>query len=500
MSLINQMLSDLEARRGGVPVAGQMVLDGLSPADMPAGSRPGPAARLSWLLLSLLVAVVTLMLVRDDLHVVVNRTMAAFDGNTAHAAISVPSASAPALVEPVKAASLPAASPALLRADVQAALTTLPAPAVKPAPIAASFSEISEIGVAKEDDGAALRIRMSAPVRYALQVDAQGLVRLELYDVRLRDGYTQRFDATDLIHDITLRANPETGELVTFRLADSAHYTGAGIAAAGDDYVLVVHCRESEPVPAAAAVVKSGAVATLRAAVSKPKPVRMAGTSPVPIAQAQKTTVHAAEQDVIRKTIPSTAKGDPAAQLYAEAMTAFQAGARGRAEAMAKDVLSMDPQSVPARVLAATIQFEDHRLGAARRTLEAGLALTPDNSRLNLVYGRVLAEQGDVSGAIERLTRAAPPAAADPQYHALIAALLQRAGRHDQAITAYRQILALEPRNGIWWIGLAISLAASGQTGDAVNAYHQALVDAALSANLRHYVDAQLSRLQKTRG
>src|SRR5579885_3546730 len=76
---------------------------------------------------------------------------------------------------------------------------------------------------------------------------------------------------------------------------------------------------------------------------------------------------------------------------------------------------------------------------------------------------RVCCQTGETGKAIELLTRDAPSPADDPDYHALLAALLQRAGRHGDAIVSYRRLLSVRPQNGLWWMGLGISLSASGQ-------------------------------------
>lgn len=153
------------------------------------------------------------------------------------------------------------------------------------------------------------------------------------------------------------------------------------------------------------------------------------------------------------------------------------------------------PGYVPAQEAYATALLRQGERGAAERALRGALATEPRAARLAMMLAHLLVERDRVDGALAALHKAAPGAASDPEYHAFIAALEQRAGRHALAIASYREVLAQSPQRGVWWMGLAISLAANGAPEDARQAFERALIDNALSEKLRRYATAELSRL-----
>lgn len=153
------------------------------------------------------------------------------------------------------------------------------------------------------------------------------------------------------------------------------------------------------------------------------------------------------------------------------------------------------PGYMPAQEAYAGELLRTQARGAAERVLRAALAREPGAARIAMMLAHLLVDRGRLDDAIAALRGAAPAENGDAEYVAFIAALEQRSGRHALAIEAYRQALALGPERGVWWMGLAISLAANGAGEDARQAFERALVDRALSDKLRRYANAELSRL-----
>ncbi len=94
------------------------------------------------------------------------------------------------------------------------------------------------------------------------------------------------------------------------------------------------------------------------------------------------------------------------------------------------------------------------------------------------------------------LERGAPHARQDPEYQAFHAALLQRAGRHDEAARHYRQALEARPLEARWWLGLAITLESQQRTPEAAEAYARSLQGASLDANLRRFAQQRLAAIK----
>jgi MSHA biogenesis protein MshN len=85
-----------------------------------------------------------------------------------------------------------------------------------------------------------------------------------------------------------------------------------------------------------------------------------------------------------------------------------------------------------------------------------------------------------------------PYAGSNPEYHAFLAGVLQREQRHAEAAQHYRDALQLTPQNGMWWMGLGISLQADQHPAEAREAYRRARAANGLSAELQAFVDRKL--------
>lgn len=92
---------------------------------------------------------------------------------------------------------------------------------------------------------------------------------------------------------------------------------------------------------------------------------------------------------------------------------------------------------------------------------------------INLV--NLLLETGSTDRAVEAAERACS-VSADPDRLAALARALDRAGRRDAAITAWRRVLAVDPRRATAWIGLGSVLHAEGRSREAASCFERALV------------------------
>ena len=160
-----------------------------------------------------------------------------------------------------------------------------------------------------------------------------------------------------------------------------------------------------------------------------------------------------------------------------------------------KAALRHDEAHVAARQALIGLLLDNRRLGEAQQYLEEGLRLFPGRSAYAMLLARVQVERGDLEGAHELLRKHGATAADDAEYHAFDAALLQRLGRHREAISGYRAALKLEPRAGLWWMGLGISLQADARAGEALEAYRRAKAAGSLTPALVAFVDERMKQL-----
>lgn len=76
-----------------------------------------------------------------------------------------------------------------------------------------------------------------------------------------------------------------------------------------------------------------------------------------------------------------------------------------------------------------------------------------------------------------------------------MAALLQRQERHQEAVTYFQKALVLAPDNGVWLMGMGISLQALQRKEEARAVYQRALASNSLNAQLREFVQQKLKEL-----
>jgi MSHA biogenesis protein MshN len=63
------------------------------------------------------------------------------------------------------------------------------------------------------------------------------------------------------------------------------------------------------------------------------------------------------------------------------------------------------------------------------------------------------------------------------------------------AIAAYRRALAQPKNEPVWWVGLGVSLEATGEPAEARDAYARAAAEPTLPADVRRYVVDRLAAL-----
>jgi MSHA biogenesis protein MshN len=184
------------------------------------------------------------------------------------------------------------------------------------------------------------------------------------------------------------------------------------------------------------------------------------------------------------------------------AETAFRSGVGqlrdGRvnaAETSFREALKEDPMHVGARQALLGLLLDGGRNDEAEQLLRHALELNPRQPRHAMVLARLEVDRGEIGGAINTLVGALPYVRSDPEYYAFLAALLQRDGRHRDAVDYYHTALQSSPGNAVWLMGLGISLRANDQFADAREAFRRAAALKQLNAELQAFVERQLREL-----
>jgi Flp pilus assembly protein TadD len=202
-----------------------------------------------------------------------------------------------------------------------------------------------------------------------------------------------------------------------------------------------------------------------------------------------------AEPSRMEKIPRDAAAADPAEHAYQKGLEAFQAGRYADSERELRAALEHKSSFIEARYLLASALMQLRRSEEAERIVAEGIRLAPDSSPLRRLAAHIRFERGDVDGALDELERSPPALEADPEYHAFVAALLQHKGKHLDAVRVYQRLLALHPDNSVWWMGLGICLEALARNAEALQAYTYAMTRGSLPPDLRQFVAERISML-----
>lgn len=188
------------------------------------------------------------------------------------------------------------------------------------------------------------------------------------------------------------------------------------------------------------------------------------------------------------QTVAQRAEGE-----YRRALASLQDGRMGDTIASLESALRIDPGHEAARQTLVGLLIEAKRPDDAIRQLQLGLTQDPRQPALAMLLARLQIERG--GSGIETLTRSLPYAGANPDYHAFLAGALQRQQRHREAAAEYQAALRGAPANGVWWMGLGISLQAEKRNDEALDAFRKAQASGALSQELQAFVERQILQL-----
>lgn len=151
-------------------------------------------------------------------------------------------------------------------------------------------------------------------------------------------------------------------------------------------------------------------------------------------------------------------------------------------------VVKEDESNVQARATLALELLEQGQKELAVSLLQEGLQKFPKQSEWAKLLARIYIDEGNYTMARDVLGKEKPSISVDPEYHALYAAVLQKLSLHEEAALTYRDLVNINPTNGLWWMGLAISLEAISREKDAVFAYKNALNGQLLTPETHRYI------------
>lgn len=182
-------------------------------------------------------------------------------------------------------------------------------------------------------------------------------------------------------------------------------------------------------------------------------------------------------------------------ERYRDALRKLSDGQTAQARGDLVEVLQSQPKHSGARLALVGIELDEKHIPQAERLLREGIQLQPQESTFSMALARLEVERGDVAAGLATLNRGMQHAGDDPEYHAFMAALLQRANRHGEAIEHYQ--VALRQREAAnWLVGLGISLEGANRVREAEQIYRRAQQSNALPPDLQDFVSQRLQQLK----
>jgi MSHA biogenesis protein MshN len=180
---------------------------------------------------------------------------------------------------------------------------------------------------------------------------------------------------------------------------------------------------------------------------------------------------------------------------YRRALASLQEGRVSTALADLDRAIEIDPRNEAARQTYVSLLLEDRRPDDAIRQLRLALGIDPRQPGLAMVLARLQLERG--GPALQTLMTTLPHASTNADYQALLAGVLQREQRHAEAARYYQAALALSPVNGVWWMGLGISLQADQHPAQAREAFTRARTGNGMTPELLAFISRRIEQLQQ---
>ncbi|MEH6358637.1 MAG: hypothetical protein V7745_06580 [Pseudomonadales bacterium] len=182
-------------------------------------------------------------------------------------------------------------------------------------------------------------------------------------------------------------------------------------------------------------------------------------------------------------------------QTNRQAQQKMRAGQQALAQRLLSELLNDYPQAHQSRATLAALLLSQGATVEALRLLDNGLQLAPEQIAFVKLKARMLLSEQQTKAALTLLDSYQTQAGTDLVFLTLLATASQRDGQHQRSVALYQQLLARNNRQAQWWIGQAISLEALKQKPEALQSYLQARRLSDISPALKAYADERISQL-----
>ena len=158
--------------------------------------------------------------------------------------------------------------------------------------------------------------------------------------------------------------------------------------------------------------------------------------------------------------------------------------------------ITVYPAHEAARQALVAVNLEYGRIDVARRLLQEGVALNPENPRFAAVLARIYMGRNDYAAALEVVNGVKMPELNGAELQSVRGSVLQKMGRHAEAADAFQISLRGTPQNGAAWLGLGISLDVLGRRPEAAESFRRAAATGMLGSEASSYAEQRARQLQ----
>lgn len=236
------------------------------------------------------------------------------------------------------------------------------------------------------------------------------------------------------------------------------------------------------------------------APASPPRPASIAKASPVALksestvstaAKAPPAPLKSESSGSVAKVVTPQHQSE---NLYSDAVALIRQGRNVDAQSILEKALLTYPGNHDARLVLARLLIDMRQIPEAKKLLLDGLQLDPQKTQFTMSLAHAHMQSAELESAIDVMQKGLTAAGDDPDYHALLAALLQRKSLHEEAVRHYVTALRKLPESANWLVGLAISLQAQRQFVGAAEAYQRA-IDLGVSPQLAQFSQERLRQI-----
>jgi len=333
--------------------------------------------------------------------------------------------------------------------------------------------------------------RTGAELTLSLSSASQGLVlrqlpekgRLELKSVSYSPELSVPLLATQLFPGIHIVSEGDNTVLTIPLAANESLKMKDASGKQGQLIVLTKTVSQTRPRPVAKKPVEE-----------KPKP-------PVSVAEKKESAITTdAEPEVDPQSLPVVKKAVPLSpeqqslRDYQKAQDELRKGDTATAMLSLRKSIGLYPLPQAYVALGGLLVNQGNNT-EARNLLNQGLKALPDNSEIAYLLARLQFDAGLVEQARQSLVSALARGRRNADYLALLAAVSQQLEKYAESTQAYVEALKLKPGQATWWMGLGISLEAQGKKSQAIEAFYKSL-SSGLGDSFQPFVMERINQLE----